>query len=68
MAGQLVGKIIVGDEAVISIPAGKFVRASELPTSHRILGKNSVATMDYRPDRLNIHVDDDKKVKGVNYG
>lgn len=46
----------------------QFVRTKDLPKLHRVLGSNSVVTMDYRPDRLNIHVDDDKKVKGVNYG
>ncbi|SAM00134.1 hypothetical protein [Absidia glauca] len=65
---KLVGKTIVGDEAVTSLPAGSFVRTKDLPKLHRVLGSNSMMTMDYRPDRLNIHIDDDKKVKGVNYG
>ncbi|ORE16637.1 hypothetical protein BCV71DRAFT_15013 [Rhizopus microsporus] len=29
---------------------------------------NSIMTMDYRTDRLNVHVDDNMKVKGVSFG
>ncbi|MFS2317914.1 I78 family peptidase inhibitor [Maricaulis sp. D1M11] len=33
------------------------VNRADLPALLRVLGPNSVATMDYRPERMNVHVD-----------
>lgn len=46
----------------------KYVRRKDLPKPSRVIPKNSMITMDFRPDRLNVHVDDRKKITGVNYG
>ena len=40
----------------------------DLPSEHRVLGENDMATMDHRPDRLNIHVDKDGTVRKVTHG
>lgn len=40
------------------IPAtGRFIREQSLQAPYRILGPNSVATRDYRPNRLNVDID-----------
>ncbi|KAL4868335.1 hypothetical protein BDV12DRAFT_169808 [Aspergillus spectabilis] len=59
---KLVGKKI-GD----SSDATSFAK-KDLPESHRILKPGSSMTMDHRPDRLNIHVDENDNVRDVNYG
>ncbi|KAL1961627.1 hypothetical protein VTN77DRAFT_1377 [Rasamsonia byssochlamydoides] len=40
----------------------------DLPPLHRVLKRGDVTTMDYQPDRLNIHVDDDGTIRDVRYG
>lgn len=40
----------------------------DLPKEHRVLKPDSMATMDHKEDRLNIHVDEDGTVKNVRYG
>jgi hypothetical protein len=40
----------------------------DLPKEHRVLKPDSMSTMDHKPERLNIHVDDDGTVKNVRYG
>ncbi|WP_313388237.1 I78 family peptidase inhibitor [Rhodospirillum rubrum] len=36
---------------------GPFLRLSDLPQPHRILVPGAFATEDFRPDRLNVHLD-----------
>jgi len=40
----------------------------DLPEEHRVLQPDSMSTMDFKPDRLNIHVDDKGTVQNVRYG
>jgi len=40
----------------------------DLPAEHRVLGSDSMSTMDFKPDRLNIHTDNDGTVKKVTFG
>ncbi|KAJ4353365.1 uncharacterized protein N0V89_005094 [Didymosphaeria variabile] len=40
----------------------------DLPQEHRVLQPDSMSTMDHRPDRLNVHVDEQGTVKNVRYG
>lgn len=40
----------------------------DLPEQHRVLQPDSMKTMDFRPERLNIHVDEEGTVKNVQYG
>ncbi|KAL4212747.1 hypothetical protein AB4K20DRAFT_1893824 [Rhizopus microsporus] len=56
---KLVGKYIVEDDAPTTLSEGEYVRS---------FFANSIMTMDYRTDRLNVHVDDNMKVKGVSFG
>ncbi|CEP12954.1 hypothetical protein [Parasitella parasitica] len=65
---KLVGKVILGDDEETALSANEFVRKKDLPNPNRVLAPNSMASMDYRPDRLNIKVDGNMKVTGVNYG
>ncbi|RCH96702.1 hypothetical protein CU098_009192 [Rhizopus stolonifer] len=65
---KLVGKIILDDEQETALSEGEYVRRKDLPKPSRVIPKNSMITMDFRPDRLNVHVDDRKKITGVNYG
>jgi len=41
---------------------------STLPEFNRVLHPNTPATMDYRPDRLNVLVDDNGKIERVSCG
>ncbi|KAH8693238.1 hypothetical protein BGW36DRAFT_399943 [Talaromyces proteolyticus] len=41
---------------------------TDLPSNHRVVKPNDMTTADYKPDRLNIHVDDDGTVRDVRYG
>ncbi|KAL3458777.1 hypothetical protein BJX64DRAFT_265869 [Aspergillus heterothallicus] len=40
----------------------------DLPESHRIVRPGDFTTADHRPERLNIHVDENDNVRDVNYG
>ncbi|KAF2019024.1 hypothetical protein BU24DRAFT_489068 [Aaosphaeria arxii CBS 175.79] len=40
----------------------------DLPKEHRVLQPDSMSTMDHKPERLNIHVDEEGTVKKVRYG
>lgn len=39
----------------------------DLPESHRIIHPGSMVTMDFRPDRLNVHVKEDGTVAKVTH-
>lgn len=41
---------------------GNVVKDSELPQGARVIRKDTMVTMDYRPERLNLYLDDDDKV------
>jgi hypothetical protein len=41
---------------------------TDLPKEHRILRPDSMKTMDYKPDRLNIHVGEDGTVQKTSQG
>ncbi|KAJ4343132.1 hypothetical protein N0V95_006747 [Ascochyta clinopodiicola] len=40
----------------------------DLPKEHRVLKPDSMKTMDFKPDRLNIHVGEDGTVQNVSKG
>ncbi|EOA82266.1 hypothetical protein ACJQWK_05540 [Exserohilum turcicum] len=44
-----------------------FAKA-DLPKEHRILKPDSMKTMDHKPERLNVHVDEDGTVKDITHG
>lgn len=69
-----IGKHYVDDREELvdsTVPDGNqtdknsVVRHSELPENTRVLGPNSMATMDYNEDRWNLHVDEENVVKKV---
>lgn len=51
-------------QTLVGIPAAE-INESSLPPGTRILHPGSVVTMDYRADRLNIHVNAEGKVERV---
>ncbi|OCK80338.1 hypothetical protein K432DRAFT_47400 [Lepidopterella palustris CBS 459.81] len=59
---QLVGKKIGETSDVMT-----FAK-SQLPKEHRVIKEGDLATMDHKPDRLNIHVGEDGTVMNVKYG
>ncbi|OJD22189.1 hypothetical protein ACJ73_06465 [Blastomyces percursus] len=40
----------------------------DLPPDHRVVRPGMAVTMDYKPDRLNVHVSEDGTVTNVVYG
>merc|ERR1712029_808449 len=40
----------------------------DLPKEHRVLQPDTMCTQDYKPDRLNVHVDEAGTVKDVKFG
>ncbi|KAK3203928.1 hypothetical protein GRF29_106g1078331 [Pseudopithomyces chartarum] len=59
---KLMGKKIGDDHDEVT-----FAK-QDLPKEHRVLQPDSMSTMDHKPDRLNIHVDDKGTVQNVRYG
>jgi len=49
------------------LPRQTFAKA-DLPKEHRVLKPDSMSTMDYKPERLNVHVDDEGTVNKVTHG
>jgi len=45
-----------------------IVKHSDLPEGTRVLHPDSMWTMDYNPDRVNVHVDDDCIITKVRNG
>ncbi|KAE8378106.1 peptidase inhibitor I78 family-domain-containing protein [Aspergillus bertholletiae] len=60
---KLAGKTITEETSDVTSFAKK-----DLPKSHRILKPGDMMTMDFRPDRLNVHLDDKGTVHDVNFG
>ncbi|KAF1984722.1 hypothetical protein K402DRAFT_395420 [Aulographum hederae CBS 113979] len=40
----------------------------DLPEEHRIVQEGDMLSMDHKPDRLNVHVDEEGTVKKVTHG
>ena len=40
----------------------------DLPKEHRVLQPDTMFTQDFKPDRLNVHVDESGTIKDVRYG
>ncbi|RJE24271.1 Peptidase inhibitor I78 family [Aspergillus sclerotialis] len=60
-AQKLVGK-------KISESSSDTFAKKDLPENHRILRAGDPATMDFRPDRLNVLLDETDTVRDVNFG
>ena len=54
---HLVGKKIVSKNDVSELSSSEFYK-EDLPQPNRVLGPMSPCTMDFRPNRLNVIVDD----------
>jgi peptidase inhibitor I78 family protein len=69
--GQMVGLRYMDteDEAVAStLPRNRIVTREQLPLVHRVIPPGSMVTMDYRMERMNVHLDEHDIVKKVKYG
>ncbi|CAM0136102.1 hypothetical protein VKS41_005509 [Umbelopsis sp. WA50703] len=64
---KLVGKTFVDDGAEHNLSEDQVFRRKDLPKLHRVLRPDSMMTMDYRLDRLNVRVDGSNKVKSVDF-
>jgi hypothetical protein len=70
-ANSLIGKIYVDDtKQSYDSSDDRIVRQSELPqgTPIRILAPDTIVTMEYCPNRWNLHLDKDDKVIKVRKG
>ncbi|OMJ10632.1 hypothetical protein AYI69_g2050 [Smittium culicis] len=68
-SSRLVGLYIQRNKCKsLNVSADKIFYEKDLPDPYRILKPDSIATMDFRFDRLNVNTDFDYKVKFVNYG
>ncbi|CEM26426.1 unnamed protein product [Vitrella brassicaformis CCMP3155] len=66
---QLIGKMLKSGERPMDNTESNVVYDNELPTPNRVLGPEPCAvTMDYRPDRLNVHVDSDRIITKISWG
>jgi len=74
---SVAGKIYVDDRADPvdrSKPAGdrtdreSKIHHSELPANTRVIHPDSMVTMDYNPNRWNLHVDESNKITKVEQG
>ncbi|KAG2196482.1 hypothetical protein INT46_001227 [Mucor plumbeus] len=65
---KLIGKILLDDNTEHSFSNDEVVRMKDLPAYNRVLLPNSIMTRDYQIDRLNVHIDDNRKVERVYYG
>jgi hypothetical protein len=45
-----------------------IVRHSELPEGSRVIGPDTMVTMDFREDRFNLEIDENNKVTGTRHG
>ena len=54
-------------QSMVGQPEGEIHEPS-LPTPYRIIGPDDMITQDHRPDRLNIYLDGDDRVKSVRCG
>ncbi|KAJ3158450.1 hypothetical protein HDU86_002919 [Geranomyces michiganensis] len=71
---HLVGKHFAPDaakrDALVAdgVPHEKIATKDDLPQKHRVLGPNSMTTMDFVPDRLNVKVGAAGVIESVKMG
>lgn len=56
------------EERLLMLIRSQTFAKQDLPQQHRVLQPDSMKTMDYRPERLNIHVDEEGTVRDVKFG
>ncbi|OLY78749.1 hypothetical protein AYI68_g7195 [Smittium mucronatum] len=68
-SSKLVGKYIqTSSGPQLNVNSALVFHESDLPQPYRILKPDSIATMDFRTDRLNVNTDGSYQVKFVTYG
>ena len=69
--GQMVGLRYIDTESeatASSLPRERIITREQLPLVHRVIPPGSMVTMDYRKERMNVHLDENDIVKKVQYG
>lgn len=56
------------EERLLMLIRSQTFAKQDLPQQHRVLQPDSMKTMDHRPERLNIHVDEEGTVRDVKFG
>jgi hypothetical protein len=59
---KLMGKTVADDHSEVN-----FAKR-DLPEGSRLIKPNQMVTKDWRPHRMNVHVDEENTVKNVTYG
>lgn len=65
---QYGGRATSNEQKVIKTFEGDVVYEHQLPSLHRVVTPDSMLTMDYIPDRLNVNIDENSKIYNVRYG
>ncbi|KAI8078957.1 uncharacterized protein B0P05DRAFT_541838 [Gilbertella persicaria] len=65
---KLLGKTIIEEDTQIALDSDQVVRTTELPQGHRILPPGKPQTRDFRPERLNVFVDENNKITRAYFG
>lgn len=72
LKSQLVGNFLYNSESKSSLDSLgdniKFVNEDDLPKKKRVIKPGYMVTMDYDPERLNVHIRDDFYIKDVKWG
>lgn len=60
MNANYIGKTLITDHTLC--PDSNDILINELPPGTRVIKPDTVVTMDFKPERLNIHVDHENKI------
>ncbi|KAI0997280.1 hypothetical protein K3495_g10906 [Podosphaera aphanis] len=64
---KLIGKMIVESAEVKSTTNVEVFAKTDLPHGTRVIRPGQPVTLDFRPDRLNVNIDDQDIVEGVGF-
>ncbi|KAI8575708.1 hypothetical protein K450DRAFT_275392 [Umbelopsis ramanniana AG] len=64
---KLIGKTLINDNQETELGEDQIFLTRNLPQPFRVVKRDSFVTMDFRPERMNVKVDDNNKVTGVHF-
>ncbi|KAH8555631.1 hypothetical protein BGW37DRAFT_477979 [Umbelopsis sp. PMI_123] len=62
---KLIGKTLIENDQATDLSDDQTFLVKNLPQPFRVVKRDSMVTMDFRPERMNVHIDDNNKVTGV---